>query len=423
MFYHCSSDKCNKIFEYANTPPLCPYCKHQLQSIDESELSGDDWCSLGVYWHDQEEDHAPKVIAYFRRAAALGSGWGVSNLAWCTEDGIGVARDMRQAFWLYKQAVELDYTPALCSLGVCYEQGNGVKKDPEKAVEYYTNSANRGLVRGQILLARCYTEGIGVEKDLKKAIGWRRIAAMQGDAQAQYSLAHCYEYGLGCTMNPELAVKWYYKAASRGYHEAQFALGECCRKGQWLEQDFSAAVAWYTKATINKHPESTRALALAHLKGEGIPQDLTYGFKLLFLAVQRGEARALEEIGVCYLNGVATELSEEKAFTWWEMGAKLDVASCQIHTATCYEEGIGVGRDITTAIDWFCKAAEQGSLDGLNHLFRCLVQQSAEPEDLYALCQEKIKELYANHQIENTVNVEDDETYQSVLSILKQNYI
>ena len=82
-----------------------------------------------------------RALAAFRKAAELGSGWGVSNLGWCMERGVGTEADPRQAVWLYAQAVELGYAAALCSLGVCYEQGVGVPPHPQRAVELYQEGA------------------------------------------------------------------------------------------------------------------------------------------------------------------------------------------------------------------------------------------------------------------------------------------
>ena len=89
----------------------------------------------------------------------LGDAWGVSNLGWCMEAGVGVEASPEEAVWLYRQAVEMGFTPALCNLGVCLQRGLGCRPDPEAAAACYQQAAERGYARGQRLLAGCYKNG------------------------------------------------------------------------------------------------------------------------------------------------------------------------------------------------------------------------------------------------------------------------
>ena len=168
MIFHCTDPECQWVEEGEAPSFECPLCGAGLAELDPGQMTGDNWCALGIYWVEREQADEARALAAFRKAAELGSGWGVSNLGWCMERGIGGEADPRQAVWLYAQAVELDYTPALCSLGVCYERGIGTPANPQRAVELYQQGAELGYVRAQRLLARCYGEGIGVEMSLSK---------------------------------------------------------------------------------------------------------------------------------------------------------------------------------------------------------------------------------------------------------------
>ena len=146
MIYHCNNDGCNYWGEGEERLEHCPQCGGQLQEADEKKMSGDDWCALGIYWVERE-DGKERAYQYFRKAAQMGSAWGVCNLGLCMEQGIGVEADPRQAIWLYEQAAEMGSLAALCNLGVCYQSGIGTVEQPNRAAEVYEKAADYGSLR------------------------------------------------------------------------------------------------------------------------------------------------------------------------------------------------------------------------------------------------------------------------------------
>ena len=160
MIYGCTNEECRWFGEGDTLPQACPHCGQALEERDEKDLTGDEWCRLGLFWTEAEPPQEEKALACFRRSAGLGSGWGTCNLGLCMEQGIGIEADPRQAVWLYKQAVEMGSVAALCNLGVCVEQGIGIAEDPAAAAALYLAAAEHGSARGQRLLAHCYEEGV-----------------------------------------------------------------------------------------------------------------------------------------------------------------------------------------------------------------------------------------------------------------------
>ena len=140
MIYHCVKEDCRFWGEGEALPGRCPRCGGPLAQAEESEMGGDDWSALGVFWVEQDGCEK-RALECFRRAARMGSGWGVCNLGLCMEQGLGIEADPRQAIWLYEQAVEMGSLSALCNLGVCYEDGIGTLANPQKAAEYYHMAA------------------------------------------------------------------------------------------------------------------------------------------------------------------------------------------------------------------------------------------------------------------------------------------
>ena len=137
MIYHCEDHTCNYWDEGEKLPERCPQCGRKLLRANEADMTGDDWTALGNTLWDAEASDKKRMVDCFRKAAYLGSAWGVCNLGICMEQGNGVEADPVQAFWLYRQAVEMGSLNAVCCLGVCYQYGIGTAPDAKQAAELY----------------------------------------------------------------------------------------------------------------------------------------------------------------------------------------------------------------------------------------------------------------------------------------------
>ena len=62
----------------------------------------------------------------------------------CYSSGIGVAKDLNQAFKLYRQAADQGQGIAQRAVGGFYERGDVVAKDIKEAVRWYEKSAEQG---------------------------------------------------------------------------------------------------------------------------------------------------------------------------------------------------------------------------------------------------------------------------------------
>ena len=70
---------------------------------------------------------------------------------------------------------------AQADLGMCYFEGLGVAKDIKQAVKWYEKSAKQGHAWAQASLGKCYQTGTGVAKDDQKSATWYRKSAEQGN--------------------------------------------------------------------------------------------------------------------------------------------------------------------------------------------------------------------------------------------------
>ena len=224
--------------------------------------------------------------------------------------------------------------------------------------------AGRGNAEAMFELSICFENGESIAKDLSEALKWNRKAAEQGHVEAQYKLALAYENGNGMTKDLSEAVKWYRKAAEQGHVEAQYKLALAYENGYGITQDLSEAVKWYHKAAELKHPEASRHLQSAEV----------------LLAAQNGNAEAQYNLALAYENGNGMTKDLSEAVKWYRKaaeqghaGAQKELktaelllnaqngnAEAQYKLAQAYEKGSGVTKDLTEAMAWYHKAAEQG---------------------------------------------------------------
>lgn len=80
------------------------------------------------------------------------------------ENGDGVSRDDKEAFFWYERGAEQGDGDAMNRLGLLYAEGRGVRQDNEKAVEWLEKSADAGCRDAQASLAALRHPGAGTGK-------------------------------------------------------------------------------------------------------------------------------------------------------------------------------------------------------------------------------------------------------------------
>ena len=140
MIYKCTNPSCGCLTEEEAPPALCQECGSSMREIREEEMTGRDWAALGGYWTGLRKNEK-RILYCYRMAAAKGNAWGICNLGWCMEAGVGIDADPKQAVWLYEQAAQAGYIPALCNLAACLQEGVGTERDIDRAVELLSEAA------------------------------------------------------------------------------------------------------------------------------------------------------------------------------------------------------------------------------------------------------------------------------------------
>ena len=166
------------------------------------------------------------AVKFFETATAANFGPSQFGLARLYHLGLGIERDDKQAFALYRLAAENQYVLAYVPLGKMYlertggpQEGGpqeGGPQDNTIAVQWFIEAIKAGVVEGHYHLAVALEQGVGVAPDVANAISQYRQAAMQGHAPAQNALGYAYSRGVGVLQDYQLAAQWYRLAADQG---------------------------------------------------------------------------------------------------------------------------------------------------------------------------------------------------------------
>ena len=72
--------------------------------------------------------------------------------------------------------------------------------------------------------------------------------------------------------------------------------------------------------------------------------------------------------GMCYEEGSGVERDTTKAVEWYDRAADLGDVHAQYRLGWCLNHGVGVERDRAKAIEWYTAAAGQGDADTTDRL-------------------------------------------------------
>ncbi len=90
-------------------------------------------------------------------------------------------------------------------------------------------------------------------------------------------------------------------------------------------------------------------------------------------AANRGEARAMLELGLIYRSGDGVPKDIQQSVSWFEKAAKAGNSSGMDYMGAMYANGEGVPKDDRRAMDWYGKAAAAGNpvgMDALGQMYR-----------------------------------------------------
>ena len=212
-----------------------------------------------------------------------------------------------QAEW--RVAAAAGDADAALFLGVVYDVGQGAPQSPAQAADWYARAASLGSVPAMFNLGVLYDIGRGVGRDPAQAAQWYERAAQQGYARAEYNLALMLQDGPGIPRDRKRAQYWFWRAAGHGVTAARSHL---------------AGYAAPAKSALPRRAESPAMesfqqaqLALLSRK----PEDIGRAAALFRVAAEHNSPLAAYDLAYCYENGIGVPRNVDEALRWYRQAA------------------------------------------------------------------------------------------------------
>lgn len=289
-------------------------------------------------------------------------------LGYLFQHGIGVTKDSSRAISLYEFGAMEGHAPSQSILGLLYDQGIETKEDDESAFSLYLSAAEQGHRAAMLSVGLAYRFGWGINPSPQRAAEWLEKAANLGTVSAQAHLGELYEQGELGQPNLEIAENWYAQAASKGEPFSLFKSGAL----QWNRGDKQAALAAFREAASQGQPDAQYNLGLMYENPSkfdpdgqlNLERDLDTSLSFMRSAASGGSVFAQKILAGALsggLGGKYVEFSEAFENAQKCAAANSDVQGlCQFRVAYFYEHGLGVERNLETAIEQYEAALVNG---------------------------------------------------------------
>lgn len=389
------------------------YCEKAAQQNDPEAIA-----VLGYYYFEGKvvKRNYRKAIDGFLRACEKGSESAPYMLGFCSREGLGVQKDPKKAFEYFKLAGDRGSLPGTFACGECYETAYGVDVDYSAALACYVKASEKeweapllkkSVADAKIAASRiakigrywklakdgdaiamdnvgqCFAAGDDVKKDDVKAYEWFAQAAAKDNVDGIVHKADALYNGVGVKQDVAAAGKEYVRAAAKGHTYALYMQGRCHEHGYGVERNLTSAYACYSDAAKKgnkdagdaakriavpakywdaafkrKDAKAQYGLALCYKRGGcGVDQNDVEAFTLFRMAADQGDAMALFEVSKCYAKGVGTHRDDAEMKKAVMASADKDYAPALFFAGELHQVGRAVERNVTTAYNYFCKAA------------------------------------------------------------------
>jgi len=285
-------------------------------------------------------------------------------------------------------------------LGIRYRNGEGVEQDPERALDLLGKASEQGDAEAQTNLAIMLAHGEGGTTDLEAARGLYEKAAAQGQAAAQSNLGVMLIEGEGGPVDEERgldlmrkaaeggnriaahnlylllrpggrfatsgqeAVGYLKRAAELGLSRAMDQLGELYKRGNLVEADTEVSEEHYRQAVERDYQPALFGLADLLLNhGETTPERLEEGLRLLQIAVDNDDIRAINDWAVYNFEGIFVDKNEVEGVSLFRRAVDAGNILAKRNLGVAYEYGRGVEQDLTEAQKWYQAALDGGHPD------------------------------------------------------------
>ncbi len=356
-----------------------------------------------------------EMFKWYLKAARKGDDFAQYQTAQMLENGSGTEKNIREAFYWYKNSADNGNSKALVRIAQFYmDKDNGVViYSPEEAIKWLMIPAEKKDAEAEYILGLTYLQGEDVQINPGFASKWLAMAAEQGHIMAGLTIARAYFYGDKLNQDRKKALHWFnmvesnsewdakeildeveigdlkkYKHDGLGnklkevgklyalYHmaeddkdaEAQYQLARYFDYGPTLKiTDETESTYWYETASKKGYPKAQFALAYRYYKGDDVKENPEYSAKIMRFAADKDYAPAEAYMGKYYVEGYGVEKNVPYGVTFYSKAVRQNYDEAEYALGKLYFEGEVVEKNWRLAARLFRKAGVQKHRESINH--------------------------------------------------------
>lgn len=230
-------------------------------------------------------------------------------------------------------------------------------KKYSEAIQHFRPLAETGDYRSQYYLAYMYLNGYGVTKNDALGLAYLEKSLKQDYDLAQALMAFLYEKGVVVQQDLKKAIQLYQQAAAKGNVSALLNLGVAYFQGNGVPMNYSKAIEMLKKIPVEQQPTAGRYLGDIYLQQN--PKDSTEAIAAYESAANHGDLPSYAALADIYLNGLGTDINEERGVKYYEYAASQGYEPAQYALGLLYVNGDGVERSTVLGHAWLSLASNQ----------------------------------------------------------------
>lgn len=203
------------------------------------------------------------------------------------------------------------------------EQGLGVARNPKEAAFWYGQAAENGDPAAMFKYALMLMEGRYVERDRKKSEALMKKAADLGNAAAQFNYGQTLVADMPGPRGLKAAMPYYEKSAEQGIADAQYALSQIYLNVDGIDDGKRArAREWLMRAARAGYDTAQLDLAIWLIEGIAGNRNLEEGFAWMKRAAEGGNVVAQNRLAHLYVNAIGIRPDPVEAAKWYVLSRR-----------------------------------------------------------------------------------------------------
>lgn len=265
----------------------------------------------------RSKSDSQEAVRLFTCAADSGDPDALIRLGYCLLHGIGGETDKEKALKYYKIAAEKGNHVAENNIGCYYNQDKDGIYDAVQAGTWFEKACKGGLPQAYFNLANSYRRGLGRMIDISQKIDQAKQAIEQGDIEAHYILACIYLWHHGHTRDEE-ALSHFKIAAEYGHSPSLNNIGYCYYFGYGIPENPQIAFNYFLRSAVAGNSLAVNNLGVWFEENGHDDDHLNMAFNLIYQSASQNNDLTIVNLALCYQNGIGVDKDIQKYNDCWK---------------------------------------------------------------------------------------------------------